>query len=295
MKSRSQIVALCMALAVPFATQVAQAGCGCEKPPPARAVVRPFVAHSFQTVTVFDEGLSPGEVYRADFRAVDGTVDWSQGRARLARDLADGAPRIGVEVLVPPLPLGPAAITVYHGDDALLAVDDATFTIGPAPIDLQEVDETIVRDGYQAAVGRDGTLYVSVNVKAVSHATTFVGSGQGYPVDFSAADVSMYNDQGYLMQLLDPTDEGLFTIYGGSGLDSNALQYWRHEFETYKRDHRRTADRGLGNERHWHNDGTPHVNHDHIVVAIRGQLADGTMPVPGATPPFALRLESIPD
>ena len=44
----------------------------------------------------------------------------------------------------------------------------------------------------------------------------------------------------------------------------------------------------------WHADGTPHVNHNLIVVAIRGRLANGTTPVPGATPPFQLVITSAP-
>jgi len=52
--------------------------------------------------------------------------------------------------------------------------------------------------------------------------------------------------------------------------------------------------RNTDNEPNWHADGTRHVNHDLIVVAIRGKLADGTTPVPGATPPFELVVTSTP-
>lgn len=52
--------------------------------------------------------------------------------------------------------------------------------------------------------------------------------------------------------------------------------------------------RNTDNEPNWHADGTRHVNHDLIVVAIRSKLADGTTPVPGATPPFQLVITSTP-
>jgi hypothetical protein len=42
-------------------------------------------------------------------------------------------------------------------------------------------------------------------------------------------------------------------------------------------------------------DGTRHVDHDHIVVALRGTLEDGSAPAPGATPPFDLLIASQPE
>ena len=44
----------------------------------------------------------------------------------------------------------------------------------------------------------------------------------------------------------------------------------------------------------WHADGTPHIDHNRIVVAVSGVLADGGRPTPGATPPFELVIQSAP-
>jgi len=273
----------------------ADAGCGCDKPPPPKAAIRPFVAHAAQAITIFDDGLVLGRSYRVEFRSLDGTADWSAGRATPIRDLADRKKRGALEVPVPPRPLGPAAITVWDGDRVVVALADDEFTVAPDPIELHEYRESLVEEGYRAAVGRDGTLYIALDLAPVSAATTFVARGVGYPLHYDAGDVVIYNDQGFLMQILDPAKRGLFEIHSGVGSASNTLSYWRHEFETYKRAHRRDAAKGRGEGPSWHADGTPHVDHDHLIVAIRGTLPDRSVPAPGETPPFALELASEPD
>lgn len=289
-----QVSLAAVAIALALGAVRAHAGCGCDKPPPPRAAVRPFVAHAAQTITIFDDALALGEEYRVEFRSPDGIGDWSAARARQVRDLADRTKRTALEVGVPPLPLGPAAITVWQGEQVIVALADDQFTVAPDPIELHEYAETITQDGYRASVGRDGTIYVALDVAPVSAATTFVARGVGYPVRYDAGDVVIYNDQGFLMQLLDPSEKGLFEIHAGAGEASDALEYWRHEFETYKREHRRDAAKGRGAGPDWHADGTPHIDHDHLVVAIRGTLPDGSAPAPGATPAFSLELASEP-
>ena len=281
---------LCVAL-----PQTAAAGCGCDKPPPLRADVRPFVASPGQQVTLFHEALEPGRRYEVEFvSSLTGTHDWSQGRARRAQDLADGAVRAQLVVRVPEVSFGPVAITVWHGDARVMAVADDAFTLAAPPIPLADFAETITREGYRTGVGRDGTLYIPVDVTEVSGATTFTGRTFGYPLAFSAADVAMYNSQGFLMQLLDPAEEGLFEIRSGSGAASDTLSYWRHEFATYKRAHRQKDHLDAGPDPEWHRDGSRHVDHDHIVVAIRGTVGAGAPP-PGETAPFTLVVESAPD
>jgi len=291
---RRQIIFLSLLGIATLAIPSAHAGCGCDKPPPPRASVRPFATHAGATVTVFDERLAAGRAYRVEFHGIDGSTDWSEARAHTVRDLADRQRRIALEVSVPPLPLGPAGITIRADDGVVVQLADTEFTVTPEPIALHEYDEAIVQEGYRAAVGRDGTLYLGVEVSAVDAATTFVGGGKGYPLAYVPEDVAIYNEQGFLMQIFSPGDTDLFEIRGGTGGDSDQIEYWRHEFATYKRAHRRDAAKGRGDGPDWHADGSPHVDHDHLVVAIRGVLSDGTQPSPGATPPFELEISSIP-
>lgn len=296
MHLHSRFSLVLVALTVVFGpAPAAVAGCGCDKPPPPHAAIRPFVAHPGQTVTIFDDGFEPGRPYRVEFHSWTGQSDWSATRAGWIRDLADRQKRMGLEVVVAPLPLGPTAVTVWGDDGIVLALTDEHLTVAGPPVELHEFDETIVQDGYQAAVGRDGTVYFPVDVGAVSQATTFVARAAGYPLRYVAENVVIYNEQGFLMQLLDRRETGLFEIHAGGAAMSDALEYWRHEFETYKRSHRRDGARGRGDGPDWHTDGTPHIDHDHLVVAIRGTLADGSAPEPGTTPAFSLELTSLPD
>ena len=289
--SLSVLALLCVAVPRPV-----EAGCGCDKPPPPRADVRPFVASPGQRVTLFHEALEAGRRYEVEFvSGLTGARDWSQGRARHAHDVADAAIRAQLAVVVPDLTFGPVAITVWQLDTVVMAVQDDAFTLAARPIPLHDFAETVTRQGYRTGVGRDGTLYIPVDVSEVSEATTFNGRAVGYPLDFSAADVAMYNDQGFLMQLLDPAEKGLFEIHGGRDGASDALAYWRHEFVTYKRDHRQKEHLDAGFEPAWHRDGSRHVDHDHIVVAIRGRVGGDVAPPPGETLPFTLVVESTPD
>jgi hypothetical protein len=274
----------------------AEAGCGCDKPAPARAAVRPFVGHLGERITLFSSKFVEGETYKVEFASVDaGVSDWSAGKARLKRDLADAEPRVQLTVAVPDVPFGPVRITAVNRAGVVMQLPDSAFTVTADPIPLHDFAESITRPGFQAGISRDGTLYIPVDVTDVRNATSFVAQGLGFELAFGPDDVTMYNEQGFLMQRLDPEDPSLFHIAGGADGNSTALAYWRHEFRTYQQEHRRVRDRYLSDDPAWHEDGTRHVDHDHIVVAIHGTLPDGSGPVPGSTPPFTLVLTSTPD
>jgi hypothetical protein len=288
-KRGTLVLALALAALTP---RTADAGCGCNKPPPPRAAIRPFVGYVDQQVTMFDDRLMPGRHYDVQFESSEGTSDWSRGRAVLRRDLADGERRMQLRVAVANVPLGPCAVSVWQDGVMLFALADDAFTVAAAPIALHDFAEGITRDGYSTGVGRDGTVYVPVDVSRVDAATTFVGETVGLPLRFGAGDVAMYNDQGFLMQVLQPGNTQLFRIAGGDLMRSNRLSYWRHEFATYKQEHRQRDARAVDGDTDWHVDGTYHVDHDHIVVAIRGTMPNGAPPTPGATPAFRLSISS---
>jgi hypothetical protein len=288
------LVAIGLAVVLP---RSASAGCGCAKPPPPRADVRPFVGYPDQAVVLFNDQLSQGTAYWVSFTSsADGSVDWSRGRAMMRRDFADGQLRPQLRVAVGNVALGPCRIAVWTGDGSqqLFALGDDAFTVIAPPVVLHDFSETVVQDGYRGAVGRDGTLYIAVDVSGVSDATVFTGTANGFPLTFGAEGVSMYNRQGFLMQLLDPSSPGLFRIAAGGNGTSDTLSYWRHEFATYKQAHRREDSFRTDDDPDWHADGTPHIDHNGIVVAIVGMLADGTRPGPGATAPFQLVISSAP-
>jgi len=293
MRKRTGLGRTLLALLALGAAPRAYGFCGCDKPPPPLAKVRPFVGYPDQKITLFDDRLVPGSRYTVQFTSRDGVSDWSRGKAVTKRDFADGEFRSQLRVAVPAVSLGPSRISVYGGDSLVYALDDDQFTVTSEPIVLHDFAETITRDDYQTGVGADGTVYLAFDLTAMTEATTYSGVAIGYPFRFEGRNVAIFNAQGFLGEMLDPNSLGLFRITPGGPWASSALDYWRHEFRTYKEDHRkRDARRTLDGE--WHVDGTPHVDNYHLVVAISGTLANGETPEPGATPPFRLVLTSTP-
>jgi hypothetical protein len=294
MRSRAFVLGLALAAVTVVAPRPADAGCGCDKPPPPRAVLRPFVGYVDQQITLFDDRMQPGRRYDVLFvSSQDGTSDWSRGRAQLRRDLADGQRRMQLKVAVGEVSLGPCTVSVYQDGDLLFALTDDAFTVVAAPIALHDFAESVTRDGYQTGIGRDGTMYIPVDVSRVDGATTFVGETSNLPLRFGPGDVAMYNDQGFLMQVLQPGNTALFRIAAGDLVRSDRLTYWRHEFASYKQEHRQKDARAIDSDPNWHADGTYHVDHDHIVVAIRGTMPNGTPPAPGMSPAFRLSISSV--
>jgi len=280
-------------LATPL-VPTASASCGCDKPPPPRAAVRPFVGQTDETITLFDDRIVKNDHYTVLFQSRDGRQDWSRGKGVSMRDFADGEWRSQLRVEVGNVSMGPVAISVYDDTNTLVySLPDDQFTLIAPEIVLHDFKETLTRDNYQTGVGADGTIYVAVDTTGVTDATTYTGMAVGFPLRFDSRNVAFFNDQGFLMGFLDPKSPGLFSIGTGDDTTSAALKYWRHEFRTYKEEHRKRDERRTA-DGEWHVDGTPHVDNYHMVVAISGTMMDGTRPVPGTTPPFQLVVTSQP-
>lgn len=285
-------VALACALVLAAASDL-RAACGCDKPPPPRANVRPFMAYPDQTISIFDDQLRPGRRYTVLFSSRDGSTDWSRGKAVAKRDFADGVVRPQLRIAVPDVPMGPVALNVYDGNRLLVSLGDDQLTVIAPPIALHDFDEGITREGYRTGVGADGTIYFAIDTTAVADATTYTATADGYDFRFDSSEVAVFNTQGFLMTLLDPKVPGLFKIDAGVASTSTTLEYWRHEFRTYKEEHRKRDERRSA-DGEWHVDGTPHVDNYHMVVAISGTMSNGKSPAPGATPPFRLVISSTP-
>lgn len=272
----------------------ANAMCGCDKPAPPRAAVRPFVAHAEQTITLFDDRFQERKQYTVVFTARDGSSDWSQGRGVARKDFADGVIRRQLRVAVPNVAFGPSAISVFtHGGEHLYTLSDDQFTVIASPIALHDFAETIARPGFKTGVGVDGTMYVAFDATEMSNATTYTGLATGLGMRFRSDNVLIYNAQGFFGGWLDPQQAGLFQITPGTTGVSDQLSYWRHEFATYKEQHRKLDARRTA-DGEWHADGTPHVDNFHFVVAITPITDNGQPLTPGPTPAFDLSITSQP-
>jgi len=290
------LLALVAALAVP----PAWAGCGCEKPPPPPAAVRPSVAYSGAALTLFGPSLQTGHSYTVTFSS--GTTQATASVTSTVvsrRDLADGVVRPQLVLQVPALPLGPTRIAVTDptSGTSVLTADDASFTVAPQPVAIPGDYGKYRWPGFQAAVGRDGVVYIALDLTAVSTPIVFEAQAFGYPLRFSSDDVVFENIQGFLMQLLvQNSTSGVEPIPGmfvfpaeNAAQDSDALHYSRHEFATYFLQHQERQPHALDpTDPNWHVDGSRHVDHNHLILAIMGHMPDGSLPAPGATPAFDL-------
>ena len=153
----------------------------------------------------------------------------------------------------------------------------------------------------------DGTLLIPVDLQDVVEATQFALAISNAPLRFTPDDVVFYNDQGvdltlFTLAVENPTERQWGSYYGwdvdqDSGIvgtvydtkvgqspdpavQSDMLTYWRHEFVTYEQAHLPGGTHEV-NVDGVHPDGTYHVNHNQLVLAIRGTL-DGTPLAPGS-------------
>ncbi|MBI3771064.1 MAG: hypothetical protein HY271_21540 [Deltaproteobacteria bacterium] len=289
---RTFLLASAIAVAMLLArTPVVNAGCGCNKPPPPAANVRPAFAPPGGNVTLFSPLFQVGRKYNVIFAQRD-TAQQVQGTAVTLRDFADGVMKPQLVVSAPTLPPGPTRIRVKNSGDILLDVAATDFTMLQAPVALAEGDGETVATCYRAAVSADGSVLIPVDISAISAHMIFSGLAMSYPLLFSGENVTIYNAQGFLMQLLGPDQAGIYAIDDPAGApNSLELTYDRHEFQTYRDQHAHLGGLGLDPlDPNWHTDGTYHVDHDHLILAIRGTVENLGLPAPGQTPAFDLHV-----
>src|SRR6185295_5438423 len=146
----------------------------------------------------------------------------------------------------------------------------------------------------QAAVGRNGIVYLALDLTNMQQPMVVTAQALGFPLRFTESDVVFYNRQGFLMQRLATPGKngvvpvpGMFVVPTANGAtDSDELHYSRHEFVTYFLQHQERQPHAVDpTDPNWHLDGSPHVDHNHLIIAITGTLFGVKLPA-GATTPF---------
>ena len=300
--SSVSVLATALAVFLGWPPSPAEAGCGCEKAPPAPASVRPSVTYAGMPVALFSSMFTVGTAYTVTFAS--GTTTTSERVAATVvslRDIADGYYKPQLVVNLPALPLGPTSITATRNGATQpdLTIADSAFTVAPTPVAVPYAYGYWQYPNSQAAVSRAGITYLSLDLSGVTNPLIFQAFMGGYPLTFSAGDVTFYNSQGFLMQLLlNKTSrgttpvEGMFVLPAPTTADSNVLWYSRHEFNTYFLQHLPGQARATDpTDPNWHVDGTRHVDHNHVILAINGKL-NGVAPAAGATPAFNLMVKA---
>jgi hypothetical protein len=289
-----------------------EAGCGCDKPPPPLATVRPYVTYAGSDVTLFHPALQPGRTYTVTFTSgITGENRVVASAAVWRRDLTDGQYKPQLQVRLPDLPLGPTNISVSATGQAgaVLFIPDDAFTVAPRPLLIPAKTGRYHSDHFEAAISRAGVVYFSLDMSEVTDPMVFRVRASGYPLRFRDEDVMFYNRQGYLMQLLNEGIPGLSTLDpADKTTESDVLQYSRHEFNSFYLQHKERQVHALDpTDPNWHLDGTPHVDHNYLIVAVTGHLpgngggkgkgerATGapTIPLPGASPEFKLKFDTF--
>jgi hypothetical protein len=273
----------------------ARAGCGCQKPPPPLAPIRPAFASPGDELSIFVPNAAEGRTYSVVFKSRTNVTTVVPARATIRRDFADAAYKPQLVVRAPDMMPGPTNVIVMDGPMPVLTIPHDQFTMLQASLALAQTDGVTVAECYRAAVGQDGTVYIPLDISAISDRMLFSGLGMTYPLLFAAEDIAIYNTQGVLMQLLGPEQADIFAIRDPYGAPhSFELMYDRHEFNTYRQAHLHDGGYGLDpSDPRWHMDGTPHVDHNRLVVAVRGIVENQGSPVPGATPPFTLDIVTV--
>ena len=301
--ARAFLVAL-LAASTSVWPRPAGAGCGCDKPPPPPAQVRPNVTYAGSEVMLFASGLVQGTPYTITFTSgVTGVQQSVNTQVVVRRDLGDGVAKPLIAVPLPVLPLGPASITAQRTGMAVvdLMIDDSQFTVAPTPVALPTAYGGWHYPGYQAAVGRDGVVYASLDLTGLTKPMVFEAQAAGYALRFRAQDILFKNAQGFLMQMLvQGAPDALQPVPGmfvfpaiNPGADSDLLHYSRHEFATYFLQHAERQPHAVDpTDGNWHMDGSRHVDHNHLILAIMGRMNDGSAPAAGATPAFDLVLKA---
>jgi hypothetical protein len=268
----------------------ADAGCGCDKPPPPSTSIRPAFASPGDVVTLFGSKIKVGRLYRVRFQSSNDSNVYALGV--LKRDLADGVSKPMIEVATPAVGTGPTRVRVFDFDGReIVDVDDDDFTVMEAPLKLNENDQETVVSCFRAAVSGDNTVLIPVDITNIAEHMIFQGVADDYPLLFDADDIAIYNTQGFLMQLLGPQQAGIYAITDPGQPGSLALTYDRHEFVTYQIDHAHVGGLGLDQaDPRWHLDGTYHVDHNRLVIAIDGVVENQGAPAERTTPRFTFRV-----
>jgi len=264
----------------------ADAGCGCNKPPPLPAAVIPSVAFEGMTITLFNPAFAVGQSWSVTFTDTSTSVTVTSPVIS-RRNITDpsGNTRTPQLVLsVPEVLVGPVSIAASNGTSSM-NIPASDFVVLGRPIAVAETNQEINAASYSMAVGLDGTLWVGIaGLARVCDPIEIDAQFKGYPLQFGFGDVSIINLQGFFIDTLNSQSAGhvSFQAADDSGTDSTKLIYFRHDFEQYCKNHLIGGSLQVDPlDTNWHLVGSPHVDYSTLFFAIAGKLPNGSTPPPG--------------
>jgi hypothetical protein len=296
--------ALVAATAVSPFVRPATAGCGCDHPPPAYAPVMPPFASPGRSIRIYAEGgakFKPFTTYTVTFQpATPGLVTTLLPVSKRVMALRSDWIALTVPSNLKP---GPIALRVKApGFEVQYAPH--LFTALPLARQLPNSDASILISGLDAAVSMDGTLLVPIDLTGVLDPIQFALMLTNVPLGFTPEDVTFYNADGvdlslFTLHVNDPTTRQWGSYFGWEveddaamrnvvyddkvvfsprpGQQSDLLTYWRHEFHTYETAHERDGSHFV-DANGLHPDGSMHIDHNRLILAITGKLRDPAAP-----------------
>ena len=264
----------------------AQAGCGCDKPAPAPAMIIPDVAYSGMKVTLFNDFLQEGQTWTVTFQ--NGATSVQTNATVVAKQaLTDPTGQTTQPQLVVPVPygfpMGPTTILVAK-NGLQFSVPSHSFTVIGAPIVISEHAGNYTYNNYKTGVGADGTLYFTVGgLQNVCKPIKFTTVLKNYPLRFGSGDIVILNHQGFFVDALDAQSADHFSVKDAQNKKSDTLVYFRHSFAKYCESHLSGGVKEISAQNpDWHLDGTPHTDYSAIIFAIAGAFDNGAQPQPGS-------------
>jgi hypothetical protein len=263
---------------------LSEAGCGCDKPPPAPAAVIPKAAFSGMKVTLFSSSFKVGQVWTVIFQnAFPATASVVSKRNITDPSGTKYTPQLAVTV-PSSVPRGPTSILAYT-TGAYVSVPNTSFTVIGSPVVVSEQNTSTTVTNYTTGVGSDGTVYVTIGgVGNICGAMNFASFMTNYPLRFANGDIAIFNSQGYFINSLiaNSGNPPPFLVTPQTGATSDILDYYRHSFATYCTNHLPGGAREVDPaDSNWHLNGTSHVDYSTLIFAITGTV-NGSAPTAGS-------------
>jgi len=188
---------------------------------------------------------------------------------------------------------GPLDIKVKGHEDKNIddKYEDLLVSLG-RPLKLEEAEGHYIFVDFPIAVDSSGVVYIPLDLSNIQAAMNFAVYIDNLPLDFGTNDVIIYNKDGFNLNLftldVDGFEKQWGDWYGAQAVEtadkkkSNFLTYWRHDFYEYHAAHQPGGSHYARTENEdghlVHPDGTIHVDHDRLVVAVSGMLRDKDHP-----------------
>lgn len=288
----SKITVLVVALltAVLLVRSSGWAGCGCDHPAPCPAPVLPAFGSPGDLLVLTGSNFSTrGSGNSVIFTSGANSVLVSK---RLTSDPTRLKVNVPGDVRWEASCIGPMSIEVRTNAGVAASYSSDFFALLARPLPLREAEGHFVFRNYPMAVDATGVLNVPIDISQIAAATNFAVYVKNLPLEFNQDGVIIYNKQGYNLNLftlaVSGTEKQWGSWYGAKVLksvspyDSTILTYWRHNMYEYRAAHAVGGShyplKELADGSVLHPDGTAHVDHDQLNVAISGSLRDPVDP-----------------